>query len=102
VRRAVFDMMNFWLDRGCDGFRMDVINLISKVPGLPDAPVDDPDQPWQWASQYFANGYLIPNPLMNVPSHAPGRESTSTSARCTPRFLPVRTFSQSKGTGLTS
>ena len=30
VRAAVFKMMNWWLDRGVDGFRMDVINLISK------------------------------------------------------------------------
>ena len=29
-------MMRWWLDRGVDGFRMDVINLISKPPGLPD------------------------------------------------------------------
>ena len=30
VRRAIYDMMNWWVDRGVDGFRMDVINLISK------------------------------------------------------------------------
>ncbi|MCI1890089.1 MAG: alpha-glucosidase [Bifidobacterium crudilactis] len=30
VRHAVYDMMNWWLDRGVDGFRMDVITLISK------------------------------------------------------------------------
>jgi oligo-1,6-glucosidase len=30
VRRAVYDMMSWWVDRGVDGFRMDVINLISK------------------------------------------------------------------------
>ncbi|KAL8291593.1 hypothetical protein RQP46_001851 [Phenoliferia psychrophenolica] len=36
LREAVYDAMRFWLDRGCDGFRMDVINLISKVPGYPD------------------------------------------------------------------
>ncbi|GAA1783155.1 alpha-glucosidase [Nostocoides veronense] len=30
VRQAVYAMMNRWLDRGVDGFRMDVINLISK------------------------------------------------------------------------
>ncbi len=29
-------MMRWWLEKGVDGFRMDVINLISKVPGLPD------------------------------------------------------------------
>lgn len=36
VRTAVFDMMTWWLDKGIDGFRMDVISLISKVPGFPD------------------------------------------------------------------
>ncbi len=41
VRRAVHDMMRWWLDRGVDGFRMDVINMISKTPGLPDGdPID--------------------------------------------------------------
>ena len=36
VRQDVFDMMNWWLKKGVDGFRMDVISLISKRPGLPD------------------------------------------------------------------
>lgn len=36
VRAAVHAMMRWWLDRGVDGFRMDVINLISKDPALPD------------------------------------------------------------------
>ncbi|SOC57233.1 alpha-glucosidase [Ornithinimicrobium cerasi] len=36
VREAVFTMMRWWLDRGVDGFRMDVINLIDKPEGLPD------------------------------------------------------------------
>ncbi|UVJ38633.1 alpha-glucosidase [Arthrobacter sp. CJ23] len=36
VRRAVYDMMSWWLDRGVDGFRMDVINFISKDVALPD------------------------------------------------------------------
>ncbi len=37
VRAEVHRMMNWWLDRGVDGFRMDVINLLSKrvVPGVP-------------------------------------------------------------------
>ena len=39
VRQAVFDMMNFWVDKGIDGFRMDVISLISKPDGLPDGQV---------------------------------------------------------------
>ncbi len=36
VRRAVFDMMNWWCEKGIDGFRMDVISMISKREGLPD------------------------------------------------------------------
>jgi oligo-1,6-glucosidase len=39
VRQAVYTMMRWWLDRGVDGFRMDVINMISKDPALPDAEV---------------------------------------------------------------
>jgi oligo-1,6-glucosidase len=41
VRRAVHEMMRWWLDRGVDGFRMDVINLISKDPDLPDGLIMD-------------------------------------------------------------
>lgn len=37
VRNSVYEMMNWWLDKGIDGFRMDVINFISKTPGLPEA-----------------------------------------------------------------
>lgn len=36
VRAAVYEMMNWWLDRGVDGFRVDAIDVISKAPGLPD------------------------------------------------------------------
>ncbi len=36
VREEVFSIMRFWLDKGVDGFRMDVIPIISKQPGLPD------------------------------------------------------------------
>ena len=35
VRAAVYEMMNWWIDRGVDGFRMDVVDLLSKAPGLP-------------------------------------------------------------------
>ena len=41
VRQAVYAMMNWWLDRGVDGFRMDVINLISKDTALPDGLVHE-------------------------------------------------------------
>ncbi|KAF5125927.1 Alpha-glucosidase [Metarhizium anisopliae] len=37
VRRAAHDVMRFWLDRGADGFRIDVINFISKDQSFPDS-----------------------------------------------------------------
>lgn len=36
VRKEVYDMMNWWCQKGVDGFRMDVISFISKVPEMPD------------------------------------------------------------------
>ena len=39
VREEVFDMMTWWLDKGIDGFRMDVISMISKTPEMPDGEV---------------------------------------------------------------
>ncbi len=38
VVAAMHDTLRFWLDRGVDGFRMDVVNLIGKDPALPDDP----------------------------------------------------------------
>ncbi len=55
VRKEVFAMMDWWLQKGIDGFRMDVINLISKAPGLPDAPVVTEDR-YQWGGQLYVNG----------------------------------------------
>ena len=55
VRQEVFEMMHWWLKKGIDGFRMDVINMISKVPGLPDAAVVS-DARYQFGGQYFMNG----------------------------------------------
>ena len=44
--------MRFWLDKGVDGFRMDVIPLISKQPGLPDLTAEQLKDP----TRTFANG----------------------------------------------
>lgn len=40
VRRAVHELVRWWLDRGVDGFRMDVITKIAKHPNLPDGPLE--------------------------------------------------------------
>lgn len=77
MREAVFDTIDFWAKKGTDGFRVcrkssslfclklilfvklqfDVINLVSKVPGLPDAPIKNPDKAEQPAIEMFTNGY---------------------------------------------
>lgn len=55
VRKNVYEIMTWWLDKGVDGFRMDVINAISKVPGLPDAP-NPRNEKYAWAGPLFQNG----------------------------------------------
>ncbi|TGO69874.1 hypothetical protein BOTNAR_0006g00630 [Botryotinia narcissicola] len=56
VRNEVWDIMRFWLDKGCDGFRMDVINCISKEPGFPDFEVTDPRLEFQIGVRGNFNG----------------------------------------------
>jgi len=48
VRHEVYDLMKFWLDKGVDGFRMDVIPFISKDPAFPDYPKE-----FEGRVQYF-------------------------------------------------
>ncbi|WP_303657505.1 glycoside hydrolase family 13 protein [Halorussus limi] len=50
VRERVYEMMRWWLDKGIDGFRMDVIDLVSKADGLPDG---DPDSGWTGAEHFM-------------------------------------------------
>lgn len=56
MREAVHNILRFWLDRGASGFRMDVINLISKVQTFPDAEVLAPSHAYQPGDKFFANG----------------------------------------------
>ncbi|KAK6345777.1 hypothetical protein TWF718_007683 [Orbilia javanica] len=56
VVSAVHDILRFWLDKGVDGFRMDVINVVSKTPGLPDAPITVESSKYQPAMMHYANG----------------------------------------------
>lgn len=53
LRKEVYDMMTWWLEMGVDGFRMDVINMISKVEGLPSVANDGQ---LHFGGEYFLNG----------------------------------------------
>jgi oligo-1,6-glucosidase len=50
VREGVHDIVEWWLERGVDGWRMDAISVISKVEGLPDG---DPSVDWFGSEQFF-------------------------------------------------
>jgi oligo-1,6-glucosidase len=53
LRKDIYAMMRRWFDKGVDGFRMDVINMISKNPDLPT--VGDPSK-LEWGGEHFMNG----------------------------------------------
>jgi oligo-1,6-glucosidase len=55
VRQTVYQMMNWWADKGVDGFQMDVINLISKPAGLPDGP-QTADEKYATVEGFVPNG----------------------------------------------
>lgn len=57
LRKEVYDMMNWWIDKGVDGFRMDVINLISKA-GYQDARNME-GKKYASGAEYFFNGPKI-------------------------------------------
>lgn len=50
LREEVYAMINRWLDRGVDGFRMDVISALAKAPGLPDGKGEG----YVFTPEYFA------------------------------------------------
>ncbi|KAL2824708.1 glycoside hydrolase superfamily [Aspergillus pseudoustus] len=56
VRAAVHEIVRYWLEHGADGFRMDVINFISKDQSFPDAPFTNLDSPWQSGKEFYAAG----------------------------------------------
>ena len=58
VRHSVYDIMNWWADLGVDGFRMDVINLISKPAVYKDVPTA-PGMQYGDVEPVVANGHRM-------------------------------------------
>lgn len=56
VRQEIYDIIKFWFEKGVNGFRMDVISLISKQLDFPDA---DTDNYVEVINKYYANGPKI-------------------------------------------
>ena len=53
VRKEIVDILNFWLEKGVDGFRFDVFNMFSKVFPVKD---DDQKKTFQTGAQYYVDG----------------------------------------------
>lgn len=87
LRKEVYDMMTFWLDKGIDGFRMDVINCISKTPGLPSVGEDR----YAWGGEHFMNGPRIHEFLQEM-----NREVLSKYDIMTVGEMPGATVDQAK------
>lgn len=63
VRKEIYEMMNWWINKGVDGFRLDVINLLEKAQGLPDSDKQPNMSGYCFDDKMFANlaathGYL--------------------------------------------
>lgn len=65
LREDIYQMMNFWLAKGIDGFRMDVINFISKDTTYPDGKVKE-GQIYGDGGPYFVNGPRIHEYLKEI------------------------------------
>ncbi|CAI7664471.1 unnamed protein product [Penicillium glandicola] len=60
TRQAIYEeAMEFWLQKGVDGFRVDTVNMYSKSPEYANAPILDPKSDTQPAFDLFCNGPRI-------------------------------------------
>ncbi len=65
LRKEIYKMMSWWLDKGIDGFRMDVINFISKDSRLPDGE-SKKGSSYASGAKYFMNGPKIHDYLQEM------------------------------------
>ncbi|MEZ7671402.1 alpha-glucosidase [Pauljensenia sp. 20925_1_34] len=86
VRDAVYDMMNWWLSRGVDGFRVDAIDVISKRPDLPDG--GPARAPFGVGHECFADGPRLHEFLQEMHqrtfAHHPGSFTVGEASNASP------------------
>ncbi len=100
VRDAVFDMMTWWCEKGIDGFRMDVINLISKKEGLPDLPPMG-DMPYPPCIFGTANGPRVHEYLQEMRRRVLSKYDLLTVGECPGSSVEdARRYANSEGTEL--
>ncbi|KAF2665206.1 glycoside hydrolase [Microthyrium microscopicum] len=91
TRKAIYkSAMEFWLDRGMDGFRVDTVNMYSKDPSYRDAEIIDASSDWQLAAHLYCNGPKMKQYLdeMNVVLEKYGAMTVGETP-CTPDMARV-------------
>ena len=97
VREEVFNMMNWWCEKGIDGFRMDVISLISKTPGLPDGPVGENG----YGAPHTANGPRVHEFLQEMNQEVLSKYDLITVGECSGVTVEeAKKYASSKGNEL--
>ena len=97
VREEVFNMMNWWCEKGIDGFRMDVISLISKTPGLPDGPVGENG----YGAPHTANGPRVHEFLQEMNQKVLSKYDLITVGECSGVTVEeAKKYASSKGNEL--
>ncbi|WP_119816788.1 glycoside hydrolase family 13 protein [Halalkaliarchaeum desulfuricum] len=81
VREELYETVNWWLEKGIDGFRLDVINLISKPEGLPNG---DPQADTQVGIDQYVDGPRVHEYLDELAEHGFGdyREEVMSVGEC--------------------
>ncbi|MGX5609224.1 glycoside hydrolase family 13 protein [Bacillus cereus] len=77
LRKEIYDMMRYWLDKGVDGFRMDVINFISKDTSYPDGLIQEGNK-YGDGGPHFLNGPSIHDFLQEMNKEALSKYDTIT------------------------
>lgn len=99
VREEVFSMMNWWCEKGIDGFRMDVISMISKVEGLPDGKVQG--GLYGKASPYVQNGPHVHEYLQEMNKEVLSKYDLLTVGECAGVTIEeAKKYASNKGTEL--
>ena len=99
VRDEVFSMMNWWCEKGIDGFRMDVISMISKAEGLPDGEVRDGLH--GDASPYVQNGPHVHEYLQEMNQRVLSKYDLLTVGECAGVTIgEAKRYASEKGTEL--
>lgn len=100
VRDEVFKMMTWWCEKGIDGFRMDVISMISKAEGLPDGKKENGELYGDY-TPYVCNGPHVHEYLQEMNQKVLSKYDLLTVGECAGVTLEeAKKYANSQGTEL--